>query len=209
MSHDDNRRIVRAYSWVAWIYGLWTWFTEHRSLGAALEPAHIRDGEAVLEVAVGTGELFQQILRKNPSGRNVGVDLTPAMLRRARDKAESTHVRHELIEGDARSLPFPNESFDLVINNNMLGLVPAGAVGPILTELRRVLRPGGKLILVMMRKPSVWPARVLFTIGAVKLGRWRDLDLEPSLAALGFEVVRRLRVVQFGVPSDIFEMRRP
>src|SRR5829696_9261369 len=66
--------VTQKYSRVAGIYDAWTWFTESRSLSAALEEAAIRDGDSVLEVAVGTGITFREVLRRNPSGRNVGID---------------------------------------------------------------------------------------------------------------------------------------
>src|SRR5262245_48527929 len=81
----------------------WTWLTEGRSLAAAMETAAIRDGEAILEVAVGTGVVFRELLRRNPSGKTVGVDLTPEMLRRARRKAERTGVPFTLQQADART----------------------------------------------------------------------------------------------------------
>jgi ubiquinone/menaquinone biosynthesis C-methylase UbiE len=207
MSVDDNGKIVRAYSLVAFLYGLWTWLTERNALLAALRTAAVEDGQAILEVAVGTGELFQHLVRANPKGRTVGLDLTPAMLRRARQKAVAVGAPHELVEGDARSLPFADASFDLVFNNNMLGLVPPGAVAPILGELRRVLRPDGRLVVVMMRRPVAWLARALYQVGAVWLGRWRDLEMAPLFEVAGLKIARREVVTRFGVPSDVFELR--
>jgi ubiquinone/menaquinone biosynthesis C-methylase UbiE len=79
--------VTKVYSRVAGVYDAWTYFTESRSLRSAVDAADIRSGEAVLEVAVGTGVAFGEIVRRNRAGRNVGVDLSEGMLRRTRAKA--------------------------------------------------------------------------------------------------------------------------
>ena len=118
-----DRDIVAIYSRLAFIYGFWTWMTERRSLLVALSRAAIQDGEDVLEVAVGSGFVFREVLLRNPSGRNVGIDVTEAMLRRSRRKAERTGAPFVLEVGDGRALSFDGDSFDLVLSNNMLGLL--------------------------------------------------------------------------------------
>src|SRR4029453_446611 len=122
--------------------------------------AHVSDGEAVLEVAVGTGQVFEQVLRANPSGRNVGIDLTPQMLDRARRRAAGTGVPHELAVGDAHHLDFADSSFDLVLNSFMFDLLPEKDFAPVLSEFRRVLRPGGRLVVVNMAQGTRWHERL-------------------------------------------------
>lgn len=205
---NTNLEVVGAYSRVAAIYDAWTWFTESRSLDAGLERAHIRDGESVLEVAVGTGIAFREILRRNPSGRNVGIDLTAAMLRRARQKAERSGVPFELIVADARSLSFDDASFDVVVNNNVLGLLPQAHLAPILAEMSRVLRPGGRLLIVTMMRPATRLADWIYRVGAEWLGGWRAVDIEPLVGDAGFESVSREVVMQHGIPSEVLIARK-
>src|SRR4029078_7428038 len=76
---SDHGRIAAVYTLLAIVYDIWTWFTESKSLHTAVSSAAISNGEAVLEVAVGTGVVFREILRQNPSGRNIGIDITKAM----------------------------------------------------------------------------------------------------------------------------------
>ena len=206
---SDHGDIVAVYTLLAMIYDIWTWFTESKSLHTALASAAILDGEAVLEVAVGTGVVFRELLRQNPSGRNIGIDITKAMLRRTRYKAEGCDAPFGLSVGDACSLAFQDASFDLVLNNNMFGLLPEREFAPILFEMLRVLRPGGRLVIVTMIRPEERMARWIYQLGAVWLGCWRDVHLEPVLRAVGFECVSRQVVTQLGIPSEILHARKP
>lgn len=201
--------VAARYTALASLYDAWTWATERRSLDAALARAAPRDGEDVLEVAVGTGLLFARLLRANRTGRTVGVDLTPAMLRRARRKAARTGVAHELVVGDARRLAFADASFDLVVNNNMLGLVPPAEVAPIVRELARVVRPGGRVVLVTMTRPRRAVAGAIYELGACRLGGWHDVDVAPAVRAAGLAIAHREVVTQLGIPSEILVATAP
>lgn len=79
----SKHRVSDVYSKIAPLYDSWAWLTETKARSQCLDLAAIRDGEDVLEVAIGTGRAFVKILKANPSGRNEGIDLTAAMLNRA------------------------------------------------------------------------------------------------------------------------------
>ena len=79
-SKDDLRRL---YARLSRIYDFWGSLTEAKAVNKALALANIRDGESLLEVAVGTGVVFERLVRLNPGGENEGVDLSPEMLARA------------------------------------------------------------------------------------------------------------------------------
>ncbi len=202
------------YTKVAPIYDTWAHLTESRARRACLERAAIRDGESVLEVAVGTGLMFEEILRANPSGRNVGVDLTDAMLARARLRAARTAkgTRFELSVGDAYALRAPDGSFDLLVNNYMFDLLPEPDFGRVLTEFHRVLRPGGRLALVNMTKGDRWyesAAEWVFRVRPQWMGGCRGVLLEPYVRDAGFEHIERSIVTQCGFPSEIVTARKP
>src|SRR6266540_2596466 len=96
----------------------------------------------VLEVAVGTG----LNLGLYPDGvRLTGVDFSPAMLERARDRAHKLNRNVDLREGDAHALAFPDGSFDTVVCTFSLCGIPDERQA--VAEMRRVLRPGGLLLL--------------------------------------------------------------
>ncbi len=100
------------------------------------------EGE-VLEVAIGTGLNLEHY----PAGLSLtGFDLSPAMLARARDRAAALGRQVELVEGEAHALPFPDRSFDTVVCT--LGLCSVPDERPVISEMFRVLRPGGRLLLL-------------------------------------------------------------
>jgi ubiquinone/menaquinone biosynthesis C-methylase UbiE len=97
----------------------------------------------VLEVAVGTG----RNLAFYPEGvRLSGIDLSPAMLELARERARELGLAVDLREGDAQQLSFPDESFDTVVCTLSLCSVPDDRKA--VAEMKRVLRPGGRLLLL-------------------------------------------------------------
>ncbi len=198
--------VPAVYARVAPIYDLWAALTESRARARALELAAIQDGERVLEIAVGTGGTFAEVLRRNPRGQNVGVDLTPEMLARAREKAERTGVAHTLSIGDARALAQPDHAFDLVLNAYMFDLLPEEAFGPVLGEMRRVLRPGGRLLLTNMARGRRWHERLyeaIYKLRPALMGGCRGVGLRPHLEAAGFRVMHEERLTQLGFPSEI------
>ncbi len=203
--------VPKVYARVAPMYDLWAALTESRARRRALSLASIQDGERILEVAVGTGGTFAEVLRQNPHGENVGLDLTPEMLARARAKAERTGVPHTLSLGDARALQQPDGRFDLVLNAYMFDLLPEDAFSGVLGEMRRVLRPGGRLVLTNMargRRPHERLYEAIYRLRPSLLGGCRGVGLGPHLEAAGFRVTHEERLSQLGFPTEILVAMR-
>ena len=144
----DKSKVPDTYRRIASLYDTWARLTESKARERCLAMAAIRDGESVLEVAVGTGLAFERILEANPSGRNEGVDLTDAMLARAQRRVSGAgHTNYRLRVGDAYALDFADDSFDVLINNYMFDLLPESDFPRVLRGFHRVLRPGGRLLM--------------------------------------------------------------
>jgi ubiquinone/menaquinone biosynthesis C-methylase UbiE len=212
MSHLLPARIRQAdvpdvYRATAPVYDLWGQLTETKARRRCLELAQVRDGESVLEVAVGTGLTFAEILRQNPTGRNEGIDLTPAMLERAERKAVQTGQRnYRLRVGDAYRLDFVDDTFDLLVNNFMFDLLPEKDFPVVLAEFKRVLRPGGRLVLVNMAKGEHWYNgvwEIVYRINPAWLGGCRGVALLNAVRALGFQNTRRETLSQMTFPAEI------
>lgn len=203
----EKDSVPGTYRNVAAIYDLWARLTESKARDRCLELAAIQDGEAVLEVAVGTGLAFEKIMEANPSGRVEGIDLTPEMLRRAERRAAATGLdNYRLRIGDAYDLDFADDSFDVVINNYMFDLLPEKDFAAVLTEFRRVLRPGGRLILVNMTRGANWYNGIwtlVYNISPALLGGCRGVSLLPHVQNAGFRQTEREYRSQFTFPSEI------
>ena len=105
----------------------------------------IDDGETVLDIGCGAGmDLLLAARRAGQTGRAIAVDMTDAMVERARTTATKAGLRQvEVRKGDATSLPVADDSVDVVISNGVLNLVPEKERG--FAEIIRVLKPGGRL----------------------------------------------------------------
>ncbi len=203
----NKTEVVNVYSKNAPVYDLWGWMTETKARQRSLALANISDGEAVLEVAIGTGLTFREILNANPNGRNVGVDITPAMLERARMKAEkSGTANYDISIGDAYDLQFADNQFDVIVNNYMFDLLPEQDFLPVLEEFRRVLKPDGRIILVNMTKGEHLYQRfweLVYRINPKLMGGCRGVLLARAMSDVGFKNIYRETVSQFGFPSEI------
>lgn len=207
--HEERSgRVISAYDRVTPVYELWARLTETRPRRRVLELAAPRDGESVLEVAVGTGVQLVELARRNPTGNTVGLELSERMLDAARKRVAKAGLgdRVELRLAGALELPFEDRSFDVVVNSYMLDLLPREQIPQALAEFRRVLRPGGRLVLSNMtigerRRHRIWDT--LYARGLNLTANCRGVLAAPVLVELGFEQVRREYVSQLSFPTEI------
>ena len=140
----------------------WLFGTEHRGWACS------RAKGETLEVAIGTG---LNLPSYPPDVRLTGIDLTPEMLALARRRARDLGMPVALCEGDAQALPFPDGTFDTLLCTYAMCSVPDEA--RTVLEMKRVLKPGGRLILVDHVRSRVAP---IYWIQ-------RLMELAPSRAA--------------------------
>lgn len=141
MTRDERQR--RLWERVAPSYDSSIARVDARFMAASRTWACQRAHGDVLEVAIGTGLSLPSY---PPGVRITGLDQSSAMLARARHRAAQLGLAVELVEGDAQALPGPESSFDSVVCAFALCSVPN--VRAVLSEMIRVLRPGGDLLLV-------------------------------------------------------------
>jgi len=111
-----------------------------------------RPGMSVLDVGCGTGNYVLELAKQ---GLTVtGVDVSPAMLERARAKAAAGNLGVSLRLADAAALPFDDGSFDAVLSVTALEFVPDPALA--LREAYRVLKPGGRLVAGVIGRDGAW-----------------------------------------------------
>jgi ubiquinone/menaquinone biosynthesis C-methylase UbiE len=196
------------YTRLAPVYEAWARVAESRARRRVLTLAALRPGEDVLEVATGTGVQLARLARGNRGGRTVGVELAPGMVTRTRTRLKQARLdgRVELIEASALDLPLADEGFDLVVNSYMLDLLPRDDIPRALSEFKRVLRPGGRIVLSNMtvgERPShrIWDWA--YSRGVVLTANCRGVLAGPVLRELGFAHIRREYLAQMLFPTEI------
>jgi arsenite methyltransferase len=158
--------------------------------GNPTRAATLRPGEVVLDLGSGAGvDCFLAADRVGPTGRVIGVDMTPEMVARARSLARSTGVANvEFRLGELEHLPLADSSVDVVVSNCVINLVPDKS--QVYREAFRVLRPGGRLSVAdivatrpvpdeVRRDPARW--------ASCSSGALSRAELADELRSAGFE----------------------
>jgi arsenite methyltransferase len=114
--------------------------------GNPIALAGLREGETVLDLGSGAGlDAFFAAQKVGPTGKVIGVDMTPEMLAKARENAEKMGMTNmEFRQGDIEALPVDDDTIDIVISNCVINLAPNKA--KVFEEAYRVLKPGGRLM---------------------------------------------------------------
>ena len=173
----------------------------------ALELAAVHNGDRIVEVAVGTGLAFVNLVRDNPDGCNLGIDISAGMLGRARTRLQRSGAdAYGLCRASALAIPAASASFDVLLNNYMFDLLDQSVWPVVLAEFRRVLRPGGRLVLANMtrgERPGSGVYEHLYRLSPSLIGGCRGVRLSASLADHGFDVRSREYFQQLLFPSEV------
>ena len=162
------------------------------SCGNPTATAHLKPGEVVVDLGSGGGlDVFLAAQKVGPTGRAIGIDMTPAMIERARANATAggyTNVEFHLATIDR--LPLPDASVDCVISNCVINLAPDKPA--VFREIFRVLKPGGRLavsdIALKQDLPEAIAKSLAAYVGCIA-GAIRIDDYRTGLRKAGFEHV--------------------
>jgi len=162
------------------------------SCGNPTATAHLRPGEVVVDLGSGGGlDVFLASKMVGPQGRAIGIDMTAAMIERARANAQSGgYTNVEFYQSTIDQIPLPDASVDCVISNCVLNLAPDKPA--VFREIARVLKPGGRVAVSDIALKHELPEAVAQSMaayvgciaGAIKID-----DYRAGLLAAGFEHV--------------------
>jgi ubiquinone/menaquinone biosynthesis C-methylase UbiE len=205
-----KKKVVAKYNVLCHIYDAFGLLMEAKARQRAMELADIRNGENVLEVAVGTGLNFVQILKRNPDGWNEGLDICPMMVKKTKKRAERTGLTSYSVKvGDSRNLPYADGVFDLIINEYMFDIFPTAEYDCVLKEFQRILKPNGRLVLVNTTRGEKWRDSLFnYLFHVYPVSKCRGVLMNSHLERFQFQVVQREYIVNYAFPSEILSSRK-
>ena len=191
-------------------YDLFAGAFEKRLRNKALARLGITEGEVVLEIGFGTGHCLEQIAEAvGKEGRVCGVDLSPGMLEVSQRRLARAGLldRVSLHCGDATDLPYADEEFDAAFMSFTLELFDTPEIPIVLSEIKRVLKPNGRLGVVSLSREDG-------TSLMLRLYEWmhqrmpqyidcRPIYVEQALKEAGFHVVHSEKEKLWGLPAKI------
>lgn len=208
LSHGEVKEV---YDSISSLYDFWGIVAESRARNRALELADIKDGQKILEVAVGTGLAFKEIIARNPDGVNIGIDISEGMLAQAKRRLQRMKSNNfELKIASAFAIPYADSTFDIVINNYMFDLIPFDDMDRVIAEFKRVLKTEGKLVLANMTEGLSFGSKIydfIYKISPKLFGGCRAVKMAEKLTKGGFEVIKREYVEQIFFPSEVILAR--
>jgi arsenite methyltransferase len=164
--------------------------------------ASLRAGETVLDLGSGAGfDCFLAADQVGPSGKVIGVDMTPEMIQKARENAQKgNHENVEFRLGEIEHLPAANDSVDVVISNCVINLSPAK--DKVFAEAYRVLKPGGRAMISDIVLSGELPevvARSLAAYAGCIAGAIRKEEYLHLMEAAGFQDVHVVQESRFEI----------
>ena len=174
------------------------------SCGNPTATAHVREGEVVVDLGSGGGlDVFLASKMVGPSGRAIGIDMTPAMIDRARTNAQGgRYTNVEFYQSTIDRIPLPDSSVDCVISNCVLNLAPDKPA--VFREIARVLKPGGRVavsdIALKNELPEALAKSMAAYVGCIAGAILID-DYRSGLRAAGLEHVQ---IVETGADLNAY-----
>lgn len=136
-------------------------------VGHPVRYAALGPGQVVLDLGCGAGiDTLLAARLVGPTGRAIGLDMTPEMVARAREHARQAELGHvEILEGLIETIPLPDECVDVIVSNGVLNM--SNRKSRVIAETARVLRPGGRVSIADLVIDDDLPEEVLKSPAAV------------------------------------------
>jgi demethylmenaquinone methyltransferase/2-methoxy-6-polyprenyl-1,4-benzoquinol methylase len=200
----------RFYDKISRAYDYLTGAFERKHTERTLECLSINEGEAVLEIGFGSGHCLKRIVQSvGEMGKVCGIDISKGMLEVAKRRLRKAQLvdRVSLCRGDAAKLPYSDNAFDAIFVSFTLELFDTPEISKVLEEIRRVLRPTGRLGIASMSRESGKSAPLrLYEWAHKKWPRYvdcRPIYLEESLINAGYRIRSKEMTRMVGLPIEI------
>lgn len=197
------------YNRISKVYDLLSESTEGSVREAGLQMLAPQPGETVLEIGYGTGHALVGLARAvGPSGKVHGIDLSDGMRAVAQSLVRQQGFAGlvELRTGDATALPYPPDSFDAIFMSFTLELFDMPEIPVVLAQCRRVLKPGGRIVVVGMSQEGehglIYEAYEWTHRHFPNFVDCRPIFVSQAIAAAGFQVTEKTNL-QIWVPMEI------
>ena len=179
--------------------------------GNPIALASIKEGETVLDLGSGAGfDSFLAASRVGPTGRVIGVDMTPEMINKARENAAiGSYGNVQFVPGELEDLPVEDNSVDAVISNCVINLVPDKK--KVFKEAFRVLKPGGRLmvsdLVLRLDLPLSIKNSIEGYVGCISGAVMKDVYLD-AIRSAGFDDVEVIEESAFnGFADSVFSIK--
>ncbi len=199
-----------SYDRMSPFYDCFAGLFEQKYRNMALKWLNIARGENVLEIGFGTGLCLKQMAEAvGDEGRVYGIDISSGMLVTSKRRLEKAELwnRVELACDDAMKMPYRDDRFDAVFLSFVLELFDSPEIPEVLAEVRRVLRPNGRVgIIGMSKEGGASPLLKLYEWLHQRLPRYvdcRPIYVEQSMRDVGFGIQYKERVSLLGLPGEI------
>jgi ubiquinone/menaquinone biosynthesis C-methylase UbiE len=203
------------YNKISRVYDLLSERSEAPMRKAGMELLSPRAGESILEIGFGTGHSLAALARAvGRKGKVFGIDLSEKMLKLARENLAKRNLRERvrLYRGDAAQLPYADASMDGVFMSFALELFDTAEIPEVLGECKRVLRPGGRVVVVGMSKEAKHnPLLGVFEWTHEHFPNFLDcrpIYVREALETAGFKIQKALKK-RMWIPVEIIRGAKP
>jgi len=208
--YRTKEQAKRTYDKISRIYDLITGPFERKFRDMGLNQLDVKEGETVLEIGFGTGHCLEEIAKRvGENGKAYGIDISSRMLDITRKRMEKKRLADtvELYCGDAMSMPYEDNMFDVVFMSFTLELFDTPEIPAVLKEIKRVLKPKGRLGVVSMSKEDgeSWLLKAYEWIhkNFPVIADCRPIYVEKSIRDAGYSIKSREKIKLFVLPGEI------
>ena len=200
----------RTYDRISRYYNYLVGPFERKYAEMALEHLSIGKRETVLEIGFGTGYCLERIAESvGPKGKTYGIDISTGMMEISKKRLEKADLedRVKLFCGDAASLPFDDSTFNAVFMSFTLELFDTPEIPKVLEQIKRVLKPKGRLAVVSISKEN--GKSIFLRLYEWTHNKWpkyidcRPIYVEQSLIDAGYQIESKEKVRIFRLPAEI------